>query len=161
MLLLSYLRNICLTQGISLILRRLWCSSLLKIEAQMHYSQKIPSLWFTPIFFETKASSGDLLHSLYQPMELSPRIITSQEALFCSRLSRESVLSWGLEWGPSQVLPSYATEAKNSASVHHWESFGWSRKEELYCFSRQKGNTEDSCLKYSVSQPGKIWWGVL
>ena len=59
------------------------------------------------------------------------------------------------------------SDAENSASLHQYQpesqrqSFGWSRKEWLYCFVRQRRTLWAAALKNPVSWPGKIWWGVL
>ena len=49
----------------------------------------------------------------------------------------------------------------NSAEPNFADSFGWSRREQLYCFARQRGAKWACASKIVSFQPVRIWWGVL
>ena len=99
----------------------------------------------------------------------SPQLSVPQSSHLQNRDDHTNHVWLGIKWDNTwRVLWTVIdTYAESSASVHQcWiksrrQSFGWRRKEELYCFVRQRGTQQAPAWKNYVSPPGRMWWGVL
>ena len=79
---------------------------------------------------------------------------------FCEHCSKLTATVKGMVGMPKAHLPEHQYWIKSQR-----ESFGWSRKAQVYCFDRQKGS---QCLKKKKKMvclpllpPQKRWWEVL